>query len=184
MPRQRHGGRRGPPRTTRGRFGRDRTDAGRPLPPDRAAGQRRDGDHLPSHRYPARSRCRAQAAPPGVPARSRFLVALPAGGPGGGLAQPPERRHRLRLRRGPQRPVHRHGAGRRGGPRDDPPPERRAAAAAGRPDRGRRRPGPRRRPRPRARPPRRQAGQRPDRAPTAGSRSSTSGSPGRSPRPR
>ena len=46
--------------------------AGRPLPPDRAAGQRRDGDHLPGHRHPARSRRRAQAAPSRVPARSRL----------------------------------------------------------------------------------------------------------------
>ena len=37
---------------------------------------------------------------------------------------------RLRLRRGPVRAVHRHGARRRRGPRHDPPPERRAAARA------------------------------------------------------
>ena len=137
--------------------------AGRPLPPDRAAGQRRDGDHLPRHRYRPRSRRRAQAAPARIPPRPRLLGALPAGGAGGRLAEPPERRHRLRLRRGPERPVHRHGAGRRRGPRDDPAPERGAAAAPGRPDRGRRRPGPRRGPCPRPRPPRHQAGQRADR---------------------
>ncbi len=54
-----------------------------------------------------------QAAPTGVPARSRLLVALPAGGPERRLAEPSQRRHRLRLRRGPDRPVHRHGARRR-----------------------------------------------------------------------
>ena len=110
---------------------------GRPLPPGRAARAGRHGDHLPRHGHAARSRRRAQAPPPRVPARPRLLVALPPGGPGGRLAEPPEHRHRLRLRRGPERPVHRHGAGRRRGPRDDPAPERRAAAAAGRTHRGR-----------------------------------------------
>ena len=65
-----------------------------------------------------------------------FASRFRAGGAGGGLAEPPQRRHRLRLRRGPQRPVHRHGAGRRGGPRDDPAPERRAAPAPGPPGSG------------------------------------------------
>ena len=124
-------GRGAAPRDTRGRFGRDRTGPGRSLPPDRAAGQRRDGDHLPRHRYQARSRRRAQAPSSRVPARSRLLVAFPPGGPGGRLAQPPERRHRLRLRRGPERPVHRHGAGRRRGPR------RRSCAGAARSRRAR-----------------------------------------------
>ena len=46
-----------------------------------------------------------------------FNVAVPPGGPGGGVTEPPERRHGLRLRRGSERPVHRHGARRRRGPR-------------------------------------------------------------------
>ena len=69
----------------------------------------------------------------------------------------------VRLRRGPVRPVHRHGARRRRGPRDDPAPERRAAAAAGRAHRRRRRPRARRGARARPRPSRHQARQRPDR---------------------
>ena len=77
----------------RGRFGGDRAGPRRSLPPDRAARAGRHGDHLPRHRHAARSRRRPQAAPPRVPARPRLLVALPPGGPGGRLAEPPEHRH-------------------------------------------------------------------------------------------
>ena len=81
-------------------------------------------------RHRARPRRRPQAPSRGVPARPRFLVPVPAGGTGGRVAEPPERRHRLRLRRGSVRPVHRHGAGRRRGPGDDPAAERRAPGRA------------------------------------------------------
>ena len=96
----------------------------------------------------ARPRRRRQAPPTRVPARPRLLVALPPGGPGGRLAEPPEHRHGLRLRRGPGRAVHRHGARRRRGPRHDPAPDaarcRRARPPGSRP----RSPGPSPRPTP------------------------------------
>ncbi len=144
----------------RGRLGGDRAGAGRSLPPDRTPRERRDGDHLPRHGHRSRPRRRPQAPPARIPARPRLLVALPPGGPVSRVAEPPERGDRLRLRRGPERPVHRHGTHRRRGPRDDPAPERDAAATPGRPGRHGRRAGARGGPCPGPGPSRHQARQR------------------------
>ena len=91
-------------------------------------------------------------------ARPRLHRSLPARGAVRGLAEPSERRRRVRLRHGPSRAVHRHGARRGRGPPSilrrsgALPPRRRPADGPGRP----RRCG---RPRARLRPPGRQARQ-------------------------
>ena len=109
-----------------------------------------------------------QAAAFRVPARPRLLVALPPGGAERRVAEPPQRRQRVRLRRGPVWSVHRHGARRRRGPRDDPAAQRRPAAQPGGAHRGGGRAGTRGGACPRHRPPRREARQRADRAGRAG----------------
>ena len=153
---------------SRGTFGRDRDHPWRPLSARGAAGPGWHGDHLPSARHATRTRGRDQAAPPRVPARSRLLVALPPGGAERRLAESPERRHGLRLRRGSVGAVHRHGVRRRRGPGHDPAPQRRPAAEPGRAHRGGRRPSARGQPRPRHRPSRRETRQRADRSGWAG----------------
>ena len=109
-----------------------------------------------------------------------FLARFRAGGAGRGAAEPPEHRRRLRLRRGPVGPVHRHGAGRRRGPRQRPAPERAAAAAPGRARRAAGRHAPRRGARPRASSIATSSPATCSSAATGGSRSPTSASPRRS----
>ena len=100
--------------------------------------------------------------------RPRLRLALPPGGPERRVAEPSQRRDRVRLRRGSVRAVHRHGVRRRRGPGDDPAPQRRAPGDPDGAHRVGRGPGPGRRPRARHRPSRREAGQRAHRPRRAG----------------
>ena len=96
----------------------------------RAAWRRSSGP-----RRPARARRRHQAAAPRVRPRPRLRRPVPAGGPVRRVPLATRTSSASTTTARTERPVHRHGAGRRRGPRDDPARERRTAAAAGGPDR-------------------------------------------------
>ena len=77
--------------------------------------RRRDGRGLPRRRPGPRPYRRHQGAPAPVRPGRGLRRALPAGGPGGGAAEPPEHRRRLRLRCRRRDAVHRAWSSSRGG---------------------------------------------------------------------